>query len=385
MRAAQAEKGYALLMTLVIAALAGVFAATCVVAVSARQHITAADAALSSVRGNLAIGLDRVCYGLREQPLQPGDSRSERSEQSDSGWEAVTAVASPTETDGWPVAIVDVEAKSRGARRGAVARVELRADPLASGVNVSRDVDLRAPTRITGSGLYCGGSVRERENLTFGPEGEIQNAAADHVRGGVWPVAGVHAVEGIWANGREIHESTEGANGEYPADTDTHAGGVDDLAVCGAPDVCLLAALKASAGAPDDALVDGRLDTGRLPVWGPSGGAPDGGRLVVVDSEAGGPIRIVGERSPAACPLALVVDGDATLGQPGQTTSFRGALVVVGALTIDGSSTVRGHLFADELVVLAPLSVETPANWRLTPLPGLIEPVIVGRDGAKST
>ena len=87
---------------------------------------------------------------------------------------------------------------------------------------------------------------------------------------------------------------------------------------------------------------------------------------------------IVGSRPAGACPITLVVDGDATVGRPGSSeTVGLGALVVTGWLEIQGPARHVGHLSAGSLTVMAPAVFEAPSDWRTHPLPGLTIPVIV--------
>ena len=61
--------------------------------------------------------------------------------------------------------------------------------------------------------------------------------------------------------------------------------------------------------------------------------------------------------------------------------SLQGAVVACGDLTVAGSSSIAGHVYAARLTVNAPLTVATPADWRSRQLVGLSQPVVlaVGR------
>ena len=98
---------------------------------------------------------------------------------------------------------------------------------------------------------------------------------------------------------------------------------------------------------------------------------------VVVLPAADTPVHIVGERASDACPLALVVQGDAVAGDGVTPLSLRGALVVCGRLDVAGATAVDGSLYAGALATVAPLTVAVAPDWRAHPLAGLATPVIV--------
>ena len=133
--------------------------------------------------------------------------------------------------------------------------------------------------------------------------------------------------------------------------------------------------------APGAALVDDVLDVSLLPCEPPGTTGADpavtSAGYVVVLPAGDTPVRIVGERPSGACPLALVVEGDAVAGDGGTTLSLLGALVVCGRLDVAGTTAVDGSLFAGSLATFAPLSVTAAPDWRSHPLAGLATPVIV--------
>jgi hypothetical protein len=102
---------------------------------------------------------------------------------------------------------------------------------------------------------------------------------------------------------------------------------------------------------------------------------------VVATAAEGAELRLVGARPPGACPIVLVVQGAAALGEPGVPTAFDGALLVLGSLHVCGPSVLGGHLFARDLLVSAPLSLELASDWRMRRLAGLVSPVLVSLDG----
>ncbi len=109
----------------------------------------------------------------------------------------------------------------------------------------------------------------------------------------------------------------------------------------------LLITLRDAAVAPGAALHDGILDLTDLPLSRPPGSAAGGwedGYVVVATAAEGAELRLVGVRPPGACPIVLVVQGAAALGQPGVPTAFDGALLVLGSLHVCGPSVLGGHL-----------------------------------------
>jgi hypothetical protein len=256
----------------------------------------------------------------------------------------------------------------------------MRAEPCAQGVMVSGDVELRAPMRVKGSGLYSGGCLRGREWLSFGDEGAA--SAEDGVHPDVWALAAAHALGSIWAEGQEIH-TVDAAQGlsRWATDSDTHTveQGLAGLLTTPGPE--LLCALREHSAAPGAALADGVLDLSLLPACGRPGDAgtiAPAGYVVLVRPEGDADLLVVGRRPADACPITLVVDGDAVVGQPGLTpTEGLGALVVTGRLEIQGPTHHVGHICAASLTVTAPTVFEVPSDWRVRPLPGLTVPVIV--------
>jgi hypothetical protein len=380
------SNGYALLAALVITSLAGVFAATCVSAVRARLDVAASDAGGARAQSALSRGLDDVGSRLCRWPsAREGSCRTVPANPDDGVWEAVWTGLPTATADGFPQVRINLKASAgeAGARLSAV--VELRAQECAQGILVAEDVELRAPVDVTGSGVYCGGSVRGREWLRFGDAVEMPTgatAAGDNVHGDRWPEAGVHAAGGIWASGEEIHQSATAAM--WPADTDTHTGETDVSALTGSPSADLMCFVREQAVAPGEALSHDVLDLEQLPshVSGSAGAETSGqGYAVFVRPVETNTICIVGERPAGACPLTLIVDGDAQVGCPSRETSAEGTLIVLGALDVSGPLRLEGHLQARRLSVDAPAHLVTPSDWRQHPQAGLAAPAIVSLAG----
>lgn len=278
----------------------------------------------------------------------------------------------------WPAAAVQVEGSCGDARKTLSAVLQLRAEPVPQGLVAAADVELQAPLRVTGSGLYCGGCLRGREWLKFG-----SLDPADGVHADVWPQAGLHALGGVWSAGEEIHAGPE-AGAEYPYDTDMHTGDNEVSRFVASPDASLLIAVRDAAVAPGAALHDGALDLARLPLTrplSPGAGPGEDGYVVAASAAEGAELRLTGTRPPGACPIVLVVQGAAAMGEPGVPTAFDGALLVLGSLRVCGPSILGGHLFARDLLVSAPLSLELASDWRMRQLAGLVSPVLVSLDG----
>ncbi len=258
--------------------------------------------------------------------------------------------------------------------------MQLRAEAVPQGLAVGADTELQAPLLVTGSGLYCGGCVRGREWLEFGGG---TTPPADGVHGDVWPLAGVHALGGLWSAGEEIHAEVQ-AGWEYPLDTDMDTGDNDVSRFVAPPDESHLVALRDSAVAPSEALQGGVLDLARLPLSRPlsAGGGPgNDGYVVVVTPAQDSELLVVGLRPLGACPVVVVIQGAAALGEPGVPTAFDGALLVLGSLHVCGPSTLRGHLYARDLLVSDSLSLELAGDWRTRPLAGMVSPVLISLDG----
>ena len=386
MRPASSQRGYALLAALLVTALAAVFAAAAVAAVSARQSIVGADLANVRAQAGVKQALARVCLELRRHPAalegtlsSPGVSSAEATWQA--SWVAADGVAGML----WPAAAVVVKGSYGDARKALSAVLQLRAEPVPQGLVTGADVELQAPLRVTGSGLYCGGCLRGREWLEFGSLAPAGGATppVDGVHADIWPQAGVHALGGVWSASEEIHAGL-GAGAEYPYDTDMDTGHNEVSQFVAARGTPLLVTLRDDAVAPGAALHDGVLDLAQLPLSRPPGsavGAWDDGFVVVATAAEGAELGLVGARLPGACPIVLVVQGAAALGEPSEPTAFDGALLVFGSLRVSGPSVLRGHLFARDLLVSAPLSLELASDWRSRQLAGLVSPIVVSLDG----
>ena len=387
MRPASSQRGYALLAALVVTALAAVFAAAAVAAVSARQSIVSADVANARAQAEVKQALALVCLELRRHPAAlDGELSSAATTAGVAAWQASWVAADAEAGTVWPSVVVRTQATCGAARRRLSATVQLRAETVPQGLVTGGDAELQAPLRVAGSGLYCGGCLRGREWLELGSPDPAGAATppADGVHGDLWPQAGVHALGGEWAAGEEIHAGL-GAGTQWPFDTDMHTGDNDVSRFVAAPDATLLVALRDAAVAPGAALHDGVLDVSQLPLSRPlslGAGPGDDGYVVMAPVAEGAELSLVGARPPGACPIVLVVQGAAALGEPGDSTAFDGALLVLGSLRVCGPTVLAGHLCArGDLLVSAPLSLEIAGDWRQRQLAGLVSPVLLSLDG----
>jgi hypothetical protein len=379
MRPYASQSGYALLAALVVTALAAVFAAAAVAAVSARQSIVGADVANERVQAGVQQALARACLELRRHPAAlEGEVSSPSTSVDAEAWRARWVGAGVAAGTAWPAVAVRAEASCGTARRMLSALIELRAASVPQGLVVGGDAVLLAPLRVSGSGLYCGGCVRGREWLEFGGF-----AMADLAHGDIWPQAGAHALGNLWSAGEEIHADSAVAT-QYPYDTDMHTNDDDVSRLVAPPDAACLIALRDAAVMPGVALRDGVLDVAKLPLSRPPslGTGPGADGYVVMASAAeGAELRLVGARPPGACPIVVVILGDAALGAPDASTALDGALLVCGSLRVCGPADLAGHLFARDLLVAAPLSLDLAGDWRTRQLAGLVSPVLIALDG----
>ncbi len=263
---------------------------------------------------------------------------------------------------GWPrVAARTVTAAGRASHRDDLA-LELRSEQWAMGVTCAADAEVAAPLTVTGSGIYVGGSLRGRENVRF-----VQGAGpltpagvpVDGVRGELFPAAAVHGGAGIFARGVEVHDAP--SPGEFPDDTDRHAGvPVPDEWLSGVSAEFLLAARGRGDGA------GARADR-----WAPAAGrdlAGDGGRArrrAVPSPPAGGRSRHRGVAAGRGRPAARrgprrrrprTTRRDSRCSPEGSSSA--------GRLAVRGPVIVEGSVHARSFSIEAPMSIVVPPAWR---------------------
>ena len=370
------QSGYALLAALVVMVLAATFALALIGAVHALQLVEGADADAGRASRLEAAATGEVLGQLRWAPLQASGSLAGSDaamrEQWTAEWESTPSPA----TSLWPRRRVRVAATASKAHRTGAATVEMRVEDWAVGVSCEHDADVRAPLAVAGSGLYVGGCVRGREELSFGAGDAgvtIDGRVVDGARGAECPVAAAHAGAGIFADGAEIHESPLAA---YADDGDPHAGTAPLAGWVAGPSPEFLAAAESEGTPAGDALHDGSLHLDAIAAA--SSLQMSAGRCVVLAGRD--EVTIEGVASEEAGPLLVIVAGDAVIGQPGTLVALRGGLVVCGRLRVRSEFQLDGTLHAGSLEVDAPVTVTVPATWRDRPLPGSADPAVVELD-----
>ena len=392
------QDGFAVLAALLIMILATLAASTLVAVLLAGRAVGNADAdgerALALAEG----GVSSAIEALRWKPsLVPPVGQSMALSASSADGEGsvaieLTGMAQSGSADRFVAATVSAR-RGRALRR---LRVVLRVGnpALPRGVTVTNDADVRAPVTVINAGIYLGGVLRGRQMVTFGDPTDDASSPPDDAYPTLYPRAAVHAGQGIYDASGEEHL----VGSAWPNDTDVHNGGSTPAALLNLPDAAALGDLAAHAVALDSALDTEtavlRLDAiaaspaEALPAANTDDGAgvyPEGGLLAVVDALAlPVDLTVCGQRQrpPTACPLTLVVDGDASIGPAadsavsasaeGGGAELSGALIVLGTLTIREPLRVNGSLAAQRLVVEAPLTVVYPADGSSPPGPASV-------------
>lgn len=363
---------------LLVMVLAATFALVVVGAVHSLQVVERSDAAAWRAEAVAGQALAAVTGTLRWRPAAASGSIEAEDSSPRESWRASWTPAPPVAGGVWPRLRLQVSAATGGARRRDELTMELRAEPWAAGVTCGADAEVRAPLQVSGSGVYVGGCLRGRENVAFiRGAGSLTPAGdpVDGVHGDVFPAAAVHGGAGIFAEGAEIHEAP--GSGRYPLDTDLHAGrpAADEWL---APPPAEFSAAAAEAAAPPGAALSGaRLNLDELRA--PAGADADGGACIVLPPLD--EVTVDGSLPPQAGRVLLVVRGDAVLGEPGESVTFTGALVVSGRLRVRGGLFLAGSLHAGRLTIDAPTRIEVSPDWRLRPLAGAAVPTILEHGG----
>jgi hypothetical protein len=363
-----------MLAVLLIMVLAATFALIVVGAVHSLQVVEGADAASWRAAAAEGRALAAVTHSLRWHPLRTNGAAEGGDPASAESWQAAWTPAPPVSGNGWlRVAVQIVTAAGRASRRDDLV-LEVRSEAWAMGVTCAADADVAAPLTVTGSGVYVGGVLRGRENVDFvqGP-GPLtpDGVPVDDVRGDVFAAAAVHGGAGIFARGVEVHDAA--SPGEFPYDTDRHAGEpLPEEWVDGASAEFLLAA-QAEAMLPGHALTDGRL---RLDEITPASGEElAAGRCLLLPPAD--EVVVEGSTPVDVGRLLVVARGDAILGRPGETVTLRGGIVVSGRLAVRGPVIVEGSVHARSISIDAPMSIVAPSTWRGFCLPGAALPTLM--------
>jgi len=372
--------GYALLAALVIMALAAVFAASGVAAVLARQSVAAADRGAARAGALERRALAAALLAARRGEWASASGAVSGAPGEDESWRAGWSRAARPSAAGWLEFGLTAEGACGRARRSEDALVQLRQEPFACGVVVSGDLEAAASLEVDGSGLYCGGSVRGREWVSFGPADGTP--AADGVHGDLWPLAGVHALGGIWVHGVEEHAA--GAT-PVPEDTDTDSAENGVMSAVSAPSADWMDTVNGWADDQGGAFDRGVLRLDRIPpACDALDGRPASSGFIFWLSSGDAAVRVAGVRPSGWCPVLLVSDGDLVLGDPTFDTSFEGAVVTQGHVEVEGPSVIGGGLHAGTMRVTAPLVVTVAPSWRARPIPGLALPVVIALDASAS-
>ena len=364
-----------MLAALLVVVLAVTFALVVVGAVRAVQSVEGADASARRATAAAGNAIATVTRSLRWRPSvltgmsQGGDPGAGGSWRT--SWTPAPLVAG----DSWPRVVAQVGTSAGRARRRDDLIFELRCESWATGVTCAGDADIAAPLTVYGSGLYLGGCLRGRENVVFaataGP-----GAPADIVRGEVFPVAAAHGGAGIFARTIEIHDDLS-ALGEFPDDSDRHAGMPIPEAWLAGPSTEFLLAAGAEATGPGAALSRGVL---RLDQVSPAAGAElASGRCILLPQMD----EVAIEGSPPADTgrLLVIATGDVVLGRPEEVVRLAGGVVVGGCLQVRGPVVIEGTLHAGSLRVEAPLDIVVAPTWRQAPLAGAAVPTLVAHGG----
>jgi hypothetical protein len=371
-----AQSGYALLAALLVMVLAATFALALVGAVHALQLVESADADAGRASRLEAAAAAEALGRLRWAPLQASGSLAFSDAELHEQWRAEWETAAPPATSPWPLRRVRIAAAAGRSRRVATAIVEVRVEDWAIGVSCEHDADVAARFAVSGSGLYVGGCVRGRENVSFGVGDAGVTADGrplDGARSADCLVAAAHAGAGIFASGVEVHDPPIAV---YADDGDPHAGAVPPGAWTAGPSPEFLAAAESNGAPVGEALRDGSLHLDAI-VAATASEQVAGRCLVLPGSEE---VTIEGIADDDVGPLLVIVPGDAVIGQPDAPVALRGALVVCGRLRVRSEFDLVGSLHAESLEVDAPLSVTAPLGWRDRPLPGTARPVVVEWD-----
>jgi hypothetical protein len=360
------ERGFVLPAVLVVSALVLTAAAGCLALALSGATIARADEQGAAARAAAHAGtgdlLEAMRWGWVRVP-EAGET-VEWSESGDDGRVGATLRLLPSVDPAWMPAgsfvgaavsravSISVRATRGDACATGSSIVVDTGDGLPRGLVVAGDVDLQSPLQLTGCGLEAGGDVRGRQWVTLTSPPASPACLPDLAYGGLQATAAVHAAGSIFVDGHEEHDGGAGIEG----DGDRHAGVPAPPSIVAGPAAATVASLAAhSQQTPSPVALEAISPVAAV---SPPEGAtlPGRGRLITVRATAG-PCLVHGERPPppAACPLTVVIFGDAEVDAP---AGFTGVLVVEGRLEVRAPLRVRGSVFATALAVSAPLCVE---------------------------
>jgi len=360
--------------------------------VTARDR--AGERAWAAAEGALVDVVDRLTWGGLPQ-LWTGAGETTCDVSDDDGGTARVAVA-VRDAQG---AELSLRAEARAGAATATAGVDVRLLPerFPCGLTVSGDLGCTASLTLEGTGASVGGDVHGRQHVLF-PAGADGAPPADRVHADLWTVATVHAGGHIHDDRGEVHA----VGGADPGDTD-HCTGLPSArhAAVAAQELWPLCrdrwvSIEAhvtpglvSVESDEIDLTSVAAAAAALPAPRP----PLTGHIIVL-RPGDGELALRGwwpldDRQPQ---VTLLVDGDVRIGTvagsdgPGSGAgadetgvALRGALLVSGKVTVAAPTVVVGSLAAGELDVQAPLSLVVASDWRTSPPPGSLMPIVRDR------
>jgi hypothetical protein len=380
------QDGFTMLVVLLVGAVAALASASLVAAVLSASATDAADRGRDACAAGADAGLTRLLEQLRWGLT--GETAS-LALPADGGPPAVTTTLEvapgPSPADGTAFSTLELRAASSAGAARILRRLTARLRPgvLPHGLAAAGDLVALAPVEVGGCGVYVGGDVLGREQIAF--EGAVEPLVAppDLLYPELYSATAVHATGAIYTSAGEIHDLPSPT-----LDTDVHVGEPYAAELSALPGAALLSALRQYATDAGPALAGDVLRVDLLPLQPPAGADPRAGVVVYVAAGAHpGPLVVSGRREPppVACPLVLVVEGDAVLGGdlPAATgepaCELHGAVLATGGLRVDGATRLTGSLAAAELMIAAPLVLRLDEAWLAWPPAGCREFEVVRR------
>jgi hypothetical protein len=380
------QGGFTMLVVLLVGAVAALASVSLVAAVLSASATDAADRGRDACAAGADAGLTRLLEQLRWGLT--GQSASVVLPAED-GPPAVTTTLEvapgPASADGTLFSNLELGAASSAGAARILRRLTARVRPgvLPHGLADAGDLVALAPVQVGGCGVYVGGDVLGRERIAF--EGAVEPLVAppDLLYPELYSATAVHAAGAIYTAAGEIHDLPSPT-----LDTDVHVGEPYAAELSALPGAALLSALRRHATDAGPALAGDVLRVDLLPLQPPAGADSRAGVIVYIESGAHvGPLAVIGRRPPPplACPLVLVVEGDAVLGgEPAAVTDepaceLTGAVLATGDLRVDGDTRITGSLAAAGMVIAAPLVLRLDEAWLAWPPAGCREFEVVRR------
>jgi hypothetical protein len=375
-----------MLVVLLVGAVAALASASLVAAVLSAAATDAADRGRDACAAGADAGLTRLLEQVRWGLTGETASIALPAEGGPPAVGTTLEVAlGPAAADGSPFSTLELAVESTAGAARVLRRLTARVRPgvLPHGLAAAGDLVVLAPVDVGACGVYVGGDVLGRDQVAF--EGAVDPLLAppDLLYPEFYSATAVHAAGAIYTAAGEIHDLPSPT-----LDTDVHVGEPYAAELSALPGPALLAALQRHATGPGPALAGDLLRVDLLPSQPAAGADPRAGVIVYVEAGAHpGPLVVVGRREPppVACPLVLVVEGDAVLG--GDTVAapdepaceLTGAVLATGDLRVGGATRLTGSLAAYGVVVAAPLALRLDEAWLGWPPAGCREFEVVRR------